>query len=511
MDTAPCSWNRTRVQETFAKDRPTSDTLTKLAKLVAQKQERHSQNHTVPDVPPYLCTDCGRDFSDIAELLRHQQGQHPLRKPHRCLSCGKEFSLLSSLQLHKCVLDDTVCQLCWGIPQLGATCGACKVPDSQGVPDKPIYHQNHDNLSYACAPCGKGFSHKQALLHHQQADCSKSASRTAKEVNRLANSPSPNSPPSDSSPPGSPTSDSPHSRSPTSDSPHSRSPTRNTNRGLSPGGSIQCLLCFKSFRSGAGLTCHQRLSHQTEWRKSRGLPPIAVNGQIPSQAKGKSKQISQLLSCRTCDMTFLSTAKLYMHRQELHSREKDTKRDPRQLISKRRKGETFPCTVCGKVFLHHLSLKAHTKNHSKEPASELHQVGKGAKVLKTTEKKTTKRPKSILAQKTVGQLVGAVRGRSKKAPAIEEEGEYPCPSCAEVFSRQSALKVHEELHQPLGPMRHCSVCSQCMGLSKKPGAKVRKAYHCVPCLKAFLTLDAFLQHCQDHLVISGNELDDADS
>ncbi|KAK6303951.1 hypothetical protein J4Q44_G00264050 [Coregonus suidteri] len=529
MDAVPCTWNTTRVQESFARTKPASDALTKLAKLVAQKQESQSQNQLLPDVSPCVCAECGQGFSDMAELLHHQQGEHALRKRHRCLSCGKEFSLLSSLQLHKCIHDAAPCQLCCGKSQLGAPCSACKAStsDSQSVQNKSLHHQSHHHESrlYACAPCGKSFSQKQALLHHQQAGCSKSASRTSKVVSPPADSPSPesavsDSPPPDSPPPDSPPPDSPPPDSPRPDSSPPDSPPPDATSSPDPDRPSQCPLCVKSFRSGAGLACHQRSTHQKEWSISKYLPPkggctngvdrISQQKSGPSQPKGrgrkqvngKSKQKSQLLSCRSCDRVFLSTAKLYLHRQESHSREKDIRRDPRPLISKRRKRETYPCEVCGKVFLHHLSLKAHVKNHSQEPPSQVQQVGKAAKEPKLAEK-TPKKSKINLARKVGRTLVKAGRGRPKKIP--EEEGEFPCPSCAEVFSLQSALKEHEELHQPTGSMRHCSVCSQGMGISKKPGAKLRRAYHCVPCLKAFVTLDTFLQHCQDHLVVSGDE------
>ncbi|XP_020315705.1 zinc finger protein 27-like [Oncorhynchus kisutch] len=497
MDAVPCSWNTTRVQESFARTKPASDTLTKLAKLVAQKQDSQSQNQLLPDVCPCVCAQCSQGFSDMAELLHHQQGEHALRKCHCCLSCGKEFSLLSSLQLHKCIHDAAPCQVCCGKTQLGAPCSACKAStsDSQSVRDKSLYHQSHhhDSRSYACAPCGKSFSQKQSLLRHQQAGCSKSATRTAKVVSPPADSPSPESAILDSSPPDSPPTDA--TSAPDPDRPS------------------QCPLCAKRFRSGAGLACHQRSTHRKEWIISKypllkggctnGVHRLSKQMAGPPQPKRRGRK-SQLLSCRSCDRVFLSTAKLYLHRQESHSREKDIRRDPRPLISKRRKRETYPCDVCGKVFLHHLSLKAHVKNHSREPPSHVQQVGKAAKETKLVEK-TPKKPKGNISRKVGGTLVKASRGRPKKIPMKEEEGEFPCPSCAEVFSLQSALKEHEELHQPTGSMRHCSVCSQGMGISKKPGAKLRRAYHCVPCLKAFITLDTFLQHCQDHLVDSGDE------
>nr|XP_046220797.1 zinc finger protein 667-like [Oncorhynchus gorbuscha] len=510
MDAVPCSWNTTRVQESFARTKPASDTLTKLAKLVAQKQDSQSQNQLLPDVCPCVCAQCSQGFSDMAELLHHQQGEHALRKCHCCLSCGKEFSLLSSLQLHKCSRDAAPCQVCCGKTQLDAPCSACKAStsDSQSVRDKSRYHQSHhhDSRSYGCAPCGKSFSQKQSLLRHQQAGCSKSATRTSKVVSPPADSPSPESAKLDSSPP-----DSPSPESAKLDS----SPPTDATSAPDPDRPSQCLLCAKRFRSGAGLACHQRSTHRKEWIISKypllkggctnGVHILSKQMAGPPQPKRRGRK-SQLLSCRSCDRVFLSTAKLYLHRQESHSREKDIRRDPRPLINKRRKRETYPCDVCGKVFLHHLSLKAHVKNHSREPPSHVQQVGKAAKDTKLGEK-TPKKPKGNISRKVGGKLVKASRVRPKKIPMKEEEeeGEFPCPSCAEVFSFQSALKEHEELHQPTGSMRHCSVCSQGMGISKKPRAKLRRAYHCVPCLKAFVTLDTFLQHCQDHLVDSGDE------
>uniref|UniRef100_G3PIM9 Uncharacterized protein n=1 Tax=Gasterosteus aculeatus TaxID=69293 RepID=G3PIM9_GASAC len=67
-----------------------------------------------------------------------------------------EFSLKSSLQLHKCRQDSSQCDRCPEESQRSPTGPSCTTSEPYGW----------------CAPRGRGFSQKPALLHHQQAGCS---------------------------------------------------------------------------------------------------------------------------------------------------------------------------------------------------------------------------------------------------------------------------------------------------------------------------------------------------
>ncbi|KAM4610411.1 uncharacterized protein ACJ7VT_013666 isoform 1-T2 [Polymixia lowei] len=502
MDGVPCSWSTTRAQESFRRSRPTADTLSKLAKLVAraeQKQDNQSQRLHPTHLSPYVCPECGQGFSDMTELLHHQEVKHTLPKPHQCLSCGKEFSLLSSLQLHKCVYNSSSCELCHGEQGLGASCPACMAgaSDPDSPQDKSPHHQPHllDSIPYACAPCGRGFSQKQALLYHQQAGCSEPPSPLTVD--------DASSPPADSPPPVSEAS----IPSDSSDTP-----------GPSSKEAIPCPFCSRTFRTGAGLHCHTRSNHVEELLITRGAQKTKgggtggegreggdakVNGNLIERRRSKQK----LLSCRSCDMVFKSTAKLYLHRKEKHRREKDIRRDPRPVITKRRNGETYPCQVCGRIFLHHLSLKAHSKQHAGSNITAIQKQSQAAENATKDPKLTEKKSKKLKNGQTDNTTVRAGPGRPRKVPKVEEDvdREFPCPSCAEVFSLQSDLRDHVELHQSSVRRRQCSVCTQDMDTSKGPGSKKHRLYHCGPCQQAFSALDTFLEHCQDHLRVRVEE------
>ncbi|CAL8366787.1 unnamed protein product [Lota lota] len=481
MDGVPCRWNPTRAQESFNRCRPTTGTLSRLAKLVAhaeQKQDSHTRKQHLA-CHSFCCPECGQEFPNMTEHLLHQELKHALPKPHKCLSCGKEFSLLSSLQLHRCATSPAELDL--------ACVGGASDPDSPQ--DKSPGHQPSfiDSIPYACAPCGRGFSQKQALLQHQQAGCS--------EPSLLAGNGA-SSPPADS--PQS-VSEAGSSRSDYSAAPVNRS-------------HVKCLFCPRTFRTGAGLHCHMRQCHAAE---------LSASGR-GTVVRCSPRKLPKLLGCRSCEMVFKSTAMLYLHRKETHSRETALRSEQIPVVPKRRKQETYPCQVCGRVFLHHLSLMTHSKQHAASHVPTGLKQGHSAEPHARHSKYTERQLKNLhnaLLSKGMADVGPKKSGRkmetldeetdlrsSRKVIKVEEvDSDFPCPSCAKVFSLQSELRNHVELHQSTAHWRQCSVCLQEMDTSKGLGPKKRRLYHCVPCQQTFPALDTFLEHCQDHLRVRVEE------
>ncbi|XP_059189422.1 zinc finger protein 84 [Centropristis striata] len=518
------SWSSSRTQESFSRSRTAADTLSRLASFIAradtkphtqhkrQQQQQHQahqahqaqQHHQAHQAQQhhqahqahqaqqaqqhhqasYVCPECGKGFPYATDLLQHQEVKHSLPKPHRCSSCLQEFSLRSSLQLHRCSHSSSLCD---GESE-GPPCPTCS-PDPVPPPHRqpPLL----DISPYACAPCGRGFSHKQALLHHQQAGCSEPASPS--DIVDASSLP-------DDSPAGS------EADSTQSDSSETLLGSGSSSRALSV-----CHFCSKMFRTKVGLQRHSESSHAEEApRPPQGARSRAgtLNGDLLIKTKPRKK----LLNCRSCDMVFRRTSELYMHRKEKHSREKQTRREPRPAARKRRRrAGTYPCQVCGKVFIHHLSLRAHYKQHTHSNFTTITN-----QPVESTAKDSQRPNHKVIVEKKAGpgrprkvpRLESKVQDpgrRSREVPDEEEEEEeevqreFPCPSCAEVFSQQSQLREHVELHQSSVRRRACSVCSDHMDSCRWSGSRRPRPYHCVPCRQAFTALDAFLQHCQEHL------------
>ncbi|XP_063063756.1 zinc finger protein 672 [Engraulis encrasicolus] len=441
MDVASRSWDTGDEDNTeaFLRNRQAGGAFSKLAELMAQAEQKaearshhhhhkshhHHHHHHQSAATVTTCAECHQDFPDVAALARHQQKHHTLRKPHRCKTCRQEFALLSSLQLHKCLgSPSSMCQLCHGKAQRGAPCSACSTDPSD---TKGPRQHHHDSSPYACAPCGRAFSHKQELLYHQQAGGCQPAPLSPKAVK-------------------------PSTTALASFTPAASTPTPSY-ASLPPSSppmpaATACSFCSRVFRSAAGLANHQRTWHPSQADKDSTsttmtkLPQksaVKLNGKTSSEkipgAKckqdnlsdsatkkrdtgsssgggdgggGGSGKKSQLFPCRSCDRVFSQTSTLHQHRREVHQREKRAWREHRTSAKSTRqgkKGETYPCPICGKVFLHHLTRWTHLRTHSAQQQEQQQQQNPVRKPLgRPPGAKPLGRPPGV---KTLGRPPGS--------------------------------------------------------------------------------------------------------
>ncbi|XP_028848458.1 zinc finger protein 470-like [Denticeps clupeoides] len=419
MDAVPCGWDGGKGQEAFVKSRPMGEALTKLAKLMARVEHEQEARAQKPQAGAAPCQD------------------QALRKPHRCGTCAQKFALPSTLQLHKCL----------GAGPVSAE--PPDVPDAAAQPQQYQHRRRHADGPYACAPCGRDFSHKQELLYHQQAGGCQ-----------------------------------PAALGPAASSPATTQPAPSHDALLCPPTrSSFCQLCNRAFRSAAGLANHQRFWHP-DLKPPRNSKPHEVTRSLGREAAVRRRAKGQQFPCRSCDKVFAQTALLHQHRNEVHGRKKWAWREHRPAAKKARRGTfTYPCSVCGKVFLHQVTRWYHLRTHNLPLQNQKVKVGRPPKFRKAKSKTAPR-------QRT--------QGPGDEPDGREEDTEFPCPSCSEVFASLAALRDHDEVHQPPRAARSCSVCSQEMSSSKE--GLVEKVYHCAPCRRAFLTLGAFLQHCQLHLI-----------
>ncbi|XP_008316544.1 zinc finger protein 135 isoform X1 [Cynoglossus semilaevis] len=508
------SLSTTRPLESFGSSKAAAGTLSRLANLISQAESKplaRNQRQEVPHLSTYICSECGKFFSYASELLHHQEVEHTLPKPHRCPTCGQEFSLKSTLQLHKCDSDILLCELCGVKSQFGTSCPVCtaQTSDLGNSSEKSPHFQSQflDSCPYTCAPCGKGFSQKQALLQHQQAGCSELPSSSG----------------------GSSTPSAPPCLDGDFDTFDSTDASLNVQMSETSS-KVECSL--QLWRVCLPETSHaEEQQSATQRKRTKRECTVEATTSMNRQEHRRLGTKNKLLKCRSCNMVFRNTSKLYLHRQEKHIREKPQKSlsEPKLVTTKHRKKCPYPCQICGKVFFHHLSLRAHLRQHTKASFDKVKcsaskanpgvadskkvRAGRGRprKVHKLDEKvRKEEEDEKMEEQPGVGKEED-VREHNKEKEVEElwveepedeeeeEESEFPCPSCAEIFSQQWQLLEHTELHQSSMKQRQCSVCTNQIEAHKWPRSKRHRLYHCVPCQKGFSAMDCFLEHCQQHL------------
>ncbi|XP_048835960.1 zinc finger protein 135 [Brienomyrus brachyistius] len=468
MDAVPC---RMSTQDSIVDTRQGSE-CPLLARVSTHgvQQEGELNRKAQPAGSVIRCEECGQGFANIPGLLRHQQRDHDIHKPYHCPTCGQAFNLLSSLRLHCRTHTALTYKTGVSYPTSSPRAGLQKHGVLPNAWERLLSgHQRHlqDREPYACAPCGKAFSHKPALLQHQQAGCHVPGSVSCPPVPSLSTLPTPPqaplvtptalpdvshatqssvlsgscSPPlvipvTSQAPPISPQAPEHSTRSP----PVASTPP-------TPARLYLCSLCCRKFRSQVGLASHQRLSHPAEWKQaldtywgqggkkfpcslcdkvfchspSLSQHKLRCHGQTGRREKGETGGANphpkgRVFPCRSCDMVFSQTSSLQLHRKEQHRRPVRTRDRGRASTShpkrRRRKAGFYPCLYCSKVFGHHLTRQAHVRTLHPQPHFHL-------------ERRSHEPQKS---QEATGQ---EVQGRK-----------YRCPRCGQAYRNHSRLIRH---------------------------------------------------------------------
>lgn len=132
----------------------TANALSKNAGSIDRDAHKNSADRSVAQFTNYKCPDCGKIFSSLSNLYRHQKVSHSGLR-YSCASCGKKFTCRISLQRHERVVHE------------GLRCNTCqRIFASELMKMEHRCPGSHREKSVTCQICGSSFSCTSNLNKH---------------------------------------------------------------------------------------------------------------------------------------------------------------------------------------------------------------------------------------------------------------------------------------------------------------------------------------------------------
>ncbi|XP_029309254.1 uncharacterized protein LOC115022414 [Cottoperca gobio] len=328
------------------------------------------------------CTQCGKCFIYLYELLEHQR-LHTGENPYKCSQCGKAFRRTSDLSSHRRTQCTKAAYIC-------IKCGN----SFQSVQEKFRHLCVHSVKRFDCSQCGKSFK-KMHLLGKHELTHTQNRIFTCRQCGEVY---------------------------------PSMSELRSHQKIHPPELSNQCMQCGKFFSSAACLTAHELRHRQQKTqicvrcgkafknKHDLNLHMRSHTGERPFQCTycGKRFSVSGNLNihirihtgekpylCSDCGKAFVSAGELQIHRRT-HTGEKP-----------------YKCTVCGRGFTMASKVTLHMRVHTGERPYICSECGKGfsrgSELKKHTMNHTGVRP-------------------------------YACQLCAKTYTCLNHLKRHLKTH-----------------------------------------------------------------
>ncbi|XP_061099769.1 zinc finger protein 37-like isoform X2 [Conger conger] len=117
--------------------------------------KKHQRTHT--GERPYHCSDCERSFSHMVNLKKHQR-THTGERPYQCSDCEKSFARSDHLKLHQRTHTG----------ERPYNCSLCEKSFNKSSTLKKHLRSHTGERPYHCSQCEMNFSYLSSLTRHQE-------------------------------------------------------------------------------------------------------------------------------------------------------------------------------------------------------------------------------------------------------------------------------------------------------------------------------------------------------